>query len=564
VTSPGPATPGPERPSPGWLGWLRTYQRAALGADVLAGLTAAAVVLPKALAYATVAGLPVQAGLYAAFAPPIVYAAVGRSAVLSVSTTTTIGILTGSALAAAVPHADPARLLVAAATLSVLVGLALAAAAALRFGFVASFISEPVLAGFKAGIGAVIVADQLPKLLGIHLHKVGFFRDLVAIGRALPEASLPTVALSAAMVALLLALKRWVPRVPAALVAVGAGIAASALLGLPARGISSIGTIPAGLPRPILPDLALAEALWPGALAIALMSFTETIACARAFAPPGEGRTAPNVELLATGLGNVAGGLLGAMPSGGGTSQTLVNQRAGARTQLAGLVTGLAALATLLLLAPALSLMPQAVLAAIVLVYSVELVSPRDFRAIAAIRRAELLWALTAFAGVLLLGTLKGILVAVVVSLVSLAYQASNPAVYEVVRKAGTNVFRRRSDEHPDDEAYPGLLMVRVEGRLFFANTEHVLDDVAALVRAAAPKVVALDCSALFDVEYSALKMLADADERARRQGGELWLCALNPAARAVVERSPLGRALGRERMFFDLEHAVAAHRRRG
>jgi MFS superfamily sulfate permease-like transporter len=251
------------------------------------------------------------------------------------------------------------------------------------------------------------------------------------------------------------------------------------------------------------------------------------------------------------------------MPAGGGTSQTLVNRRAGARTQLAGLVTGLAALATLLLLAPALSLMPQAVLAAIVLVYSIELVSPHDFLAIAAIRRTELVWALTAFAGVLLLGTLKGILVAVIVSLLSLAYQASNPAVYEVARKAGTQVFRRRSAEHPEDEAYPGLLMVRVEGRLFFANTERVVERIASLVQAASAKVIALDCSALFDVEYSALKMLADADERVRRAGGELWLCALNPAARAVVERSPLGKALGRERTFFDLEHAAAAYRRR-
>jgi anti-anti-sigma factor len=251
------------------------------------------------------------------------------------------------------------------------------------------------------------------------------------------------------------------------------------------------------------------------------------------------------------------------MPSGGGTSQTLVAQRAGARTKIAGLVVGLAALATVLLFSPALSLMPEAALAAIVLVYSVELVNVREFRAIAAVRRAELLWALTAFAGVLLLGTLRGILVAVVASLVSLAYQSSNPAVYEVARKPGTNVFRRRTGEHPEDETYPGLLMVRIEGRLFFANTERVLDLVAPLVEAADPSVLVLDCSALFDVEYSALRMLGEAEARARRRGGELWLCALNPAARRVVERSPLGRTLGRERTFFDLEHAVAAYRTR-
>ena len=160
--------------------WLRQYRGEWLRPDLTAGLTAAAVVLPKAMAYATVAGLPVQVGLYTAFVPPIVYAALGRSAVLSVSTTTTIAILVGSALSEAVPGVDAAGLATAAATLTVLVGLVLLVAAALRFGFVANFISEPVLAGFKAGVGAVIVADQIPKLLGFHIHKVGFFRDLVA------------------------------------------------------------------------------------------------------------------------------------------------------------------------------------------------------------------------------------------------------------------------------------------------------------------------------------------------------------------------------------------------
>lgn len=552
------------RAPPALFPWRRGYDRAALPADAIAGLTAAAVVLPKAMAYATVAGLPVQLGLYAACAPPIVYAALGRSSVLSVSTTTTIGILLGAALAGAVPGADPARLATAAATLSVMVGLVLLAAAVLRFGFVANFISEPVLAGFKAGIGAVIIADQVPKLLGFHLQKAGFFRDLLRIGRAAGDASIPTLLLSAGSVAALLAVRRWLPRIPAALLAVAAAIAASALLRLPSLGVKTIGAIPSGLPSVVRPDLGLLEALWPAALAIALISFTETIAAGRAFGGPAQLRPAPNQELVATGFGNVLGGLIGAMPSGGGTSQTLVNQRAGARTQVAGLVLGLVALATLLLLAPAMSLMPEAALAAIVVVYSAELLSVREFRAIAAVRRTEFSWALVACAGVLLLGTLRGILVAVVASLLSLAYQAANPPVYEVARRPGSNVFRRRSGEHAGDETYPGLLMVRVEGRIFFGNAQRVLDLLAPLVRAADPRVIVLDCSAILDLEYSALKMLGEAEEQVRRRGGELWLAALNPEPRRVVERAPLGKALGRERMFFDLEHAVARYRARG
>jgi anti-anti-sigma factor len=287
------------------------------------------------------------------------------------------------------------------------------------------------------------------------------------------------------------------------------------------------------------------------------MSFTETIASGRAFAGRSEPRPSANRELLATGLGGLAGGLLGAMPSGGGTSQTAVNRRVGARTQLSGAVIGLTALAVLVALGPLLSHMPEATLAVIVVIYSVELVSLKDFRAVAAVRRTELVWAVTAFAGVVFLGTLRGIVVAVVVSLLSLAQQAQHPPVYEVRRKPGTNVFRARTDEHPEDEAVPGLLLLRAEGRLYFGNAERVLDVMTPLVLAAAPRVIVLDCSAIFDLEYSALRMLADAEERVRASGTELWLAALNPGVREVVERSPLGRALGRDRMCFHLEDAV-------
>jgi anti-anti-sigma factor len=322
--------------------------------------------------------------------------------------------------------------------------------------------------------------------------------------------------------------------------------------------VKVVGAIPAGLPSPSMPDAALLSILWPGAVGIALMSFTETIAAGRAFVAHGDPRPSANRELLALGLANAAGGVLGAMPAGGGTSQTAVNRKAGARTQLAGLVTSLAAVATLLFLAPALALLPDAVLAAIVVIYSAELVSLRDFRAIAAVRRTELVWSIAAFAGVVMLGTLRGIAVAVIVSLLSLAQQSNHPPVYAVARKPGTNVFRKRSDDHPEDESFPGLLLVRVEGRIYFGNAERVGDLLVPLIQAASPRVVVLDCSAIFDLEYSALKMLAEGEERIRAGGVELWLAALNPDVRRVVERAPLGRQLGHERMCFNLEDAVA------
>jgi MFS superfamily sulfate permease-like transporter len=328
-------------------------------------------------------------------------------------------------------------------------------------------------------------------------------------------------------------------------------------MGLNEAGVATIGTVPRGLPAFMWPDVDLVVDMWPAALGIALMSFTESIAAARAFAVPGEPRPVPNRELLALGVANAAGGALGAMPAGGGTSQTAVNRRAGARTQVAGLVTATAAVATLLVLAPIIGLMPQAALAAVVVAYSVDLFQPKEFRDIRRIRRIEFRWAVIAFIGVVMLGTLQGILVAVVASLLALASQAYDPPVYVLGRKRGTDVFRPRSEEHPDDETWPGLLILRIEGRAFFVNAQRIGDKIWPLVEQVKPSVLLLDCSALIDIEYTALKLFIEAEERLRRQGISLWLAALNPEALKVVQQSSLGVTLGRPRMFFNLQAAV-------
>ncbi|RJG10876.1 SulP family inorganic anion transporter [Pseudomonas cavernicola] len=541
------------------LEWLRDYRQPWFRLDVIAGLTAAAVVIPKALAYATIAGLPVQVGLYTAFVPMLIYALFGTSRPLSVSTTTTIAILAGAALAE-VSSGTPAALVTAAATLALLVGAILVLAGLLRLGFVANFISEPVLVGFKAGIGIVIVVDQIPKLLGIHIHKGSFIHNLLATFEGLPQASLPTVAMAVFTIAILLVMKRFAPRAPAPLVAVAIGIGAMSLFGLERFGVATVGVVPTGLPAVTLPDWQLLAQLWPAAMGIALMSFTETIAAGRAFAQSDEPTPQPNRELVATGLANIGGALLGAMPAGGGTTQTAVNRLAGARTQLAGLVTAALALGTILLLAPFIGLMPDATLAAVVIVYSVGLINPLEFREILTVRRTEFIWALVAMAGVVLLGTLQGIVVAIIVSLVALAYQVSDPPVHVLGRRPGSNVFRPRSDEHPEDESFPGLLMLRPEGRIFFANAERIGQKIQPLIAEASPKVMAFDLGGVFDLEYTALKMLTEAEKRLREKGVTLWLVGLNPGVLAMVKQSPLGQTLGLERMFFNLEEAVARY----
>ncbi len=529
----------------------------ALRFDVVAGLTAAAVVLPKAMAYATVAGLPVAVGLYTAFVPMVIYALLGTSRVLSVSSTTTLAILAGTQLGLVVPDGDPARLVTATATLTVLVGAMLVVARLMNLGFVANFISMPVLTGFKAGIGLVIVLDQVPKLLGIHITKQGFFADILSVAQHVPGTSLLTLAVAAATFAVLIGMERLWPHSPAPLVAVGGSIAASWFFGLTAAGVSTVGLIPQGFPSLTMPDLALIEQLVPGALGIALMSFTETIAAGRAFAHPDDPAINANRELVATGAANLGGALFGAMPAGGGTSQTAVVRAAGGRSQKASLVTAGTAVATMLLLAPMLGLMPHATLAAVVIVYSVGLIQPAEFRAIRNVRTMEFRWAIIAALGVLILGTLNGIVVAIIVSMIGLASQTAHPRVSVIGRKRGADVLRPLSPEHPDDETFEGLLILRPEGRLYFGNAQDVAAQINALVAQHKPRVVALDMSRVPDIEYSALQALIEGEKRATESGAVVWLAGLNPGALEVVRHAGLDQRLGRERMLFNARAAI-------
>ena len=540
--------------------WLTSYRKEWLRPDVVAGLTTAAVVIPKAMAYATIAGLPVQVGLYTAFLPMVIYAVLGTSRALSVSTTTTLAILTAAELGEVVPSGDPAALLTASATLTLLVGAMLVLASILRLGFVANFISEPVLIGFKAGIGVVIVLDQIPKILGIHFARGTFVQNLLSTLHDIPKTSLATLAVGVSMIVLLVAMEHFTPKAPAPLIAVAAGIAGAYFLNLHAHGVELVGHIPQGLPSFTPPVLSLATQLWPGALGIALMSFTETIAAGRAFARSDEPSPKPNRELLATGLANAGGALLGAMPGGGGTTQTAVNRLAGARTQMSEIVTAAMTLVTMMFLAPLIGLMPQATLAAVVIVYSIGLIKPAEFREILSVRRTEFIWALIAFAGVVLVGTLKGIVVAIIVSMVALAYQVADPPVYVLGRKPGTNVFRPRSKEHPEDETFAGLLLLRLEGRVFFVNAEHIAEKIRYLIEEAQPKVVALHLRGVPDLEYTALKMLTEGEKRQRERGVRLWLVGMNPQVLEVIQRSQLGQAIGNEAMLYNLEIAVAKY----
>lgn len=546
------------------LGWLPHYQSAWLRPDLMAGLTAAAVVIPQVMAYATIAGLPVQVGLYVALVPMFVYTLLGTSRPLSVSSTSALSILTGTALLSMVgPTSDPADYVLPAATLAFLVGVVLILASLLRLGLLADFISLPVLTGFKAGIGVVIFVSQLGKVLGLSIPSgSSVSATLVTIFTSLDQINWPTVALAAFTLAILVFLPHFVPRIPAALVAVAVGIALSAFFNLSQLGISLIGNIPTGLPSFSLPNLSLVGSLWLPAIGIALMSFTESTAVARAFRRHGEPAADANQELFALGMANIAGGFFQAYPAGGGTSQTAVNAKAGAKTQVAEMVTVGVAVLTLLFLAPLISLMPEATLGALVLMAAVGLINIGEFKDMAQFRRIELIWALLATGGVIVLGILEGIVVAVIISLLTLLAKVDRPPVYAMGRKPGSNVHRPL-DDYPDDETIPGLLIARTEGRLFFANVSWVIDKLWLIIHQGSPQVVILDCSAIPDFEYTALKSLAEFEEQLQAAGILFGLAALNPEALRVVRRSPMGEKLGNERMYLNLEQVIEAYSRR-
>jgi len=543
--------------------WPFSYRREWLRADLVAGLTAAAVVIPKAMAYAVIAGLRVEAGLYAALAAMLVYPLLGSSRPLSVTTTSALAMLTMAGIGEISAGRTGVEAASAAATLSLLVGGILVLARLFRLGFAAKFISKPVLIGFEAGVGIVDTVGQLGPLIGVHVKSTSVVGTLLELPGLVPGVHLVTVLVALAGIGVLLVTPRLFPRLSAPLVWLALSIGASALLGLGALGVPLVGEVPAGLPSLALPDLSLAGRLWPAALGIALMSFTESVAAARTFCRPGDPPIDSNQELLAVGAANVASALVGGLPAGGGTSQTAVADSAGARSQLAQWVNAGVVLVSLLFLSRVIALLPKAALGAVIVLAAISMIKPAGFRAVAHIHREELLWSLATLAGVVLIGTLQGILIAVGISILTLMVQANHPPVYAVAYDPKKGVFHR-AGEHEDDETYPGFLMLRTEGRLTFANAENAGEKMQRLLAQQKPRVVVLECSAIPDIEYTALAMLMESEQKQRANGVELWLAAINPDLLATIRRSPLSATLGPERMFIDLHKALEAWQCRG
>ncbi|WP_350348494.1 SulP family inorganic anion transporter [Agromyces sp. G08B096] len=522
---------------------LAGYRREWLRRDLLAGATAGAVVIPQAMAYATIADLPVQAGLYTCMVPMLVYAALGGSRAMSVSTTSTIATLTATTLVSAGVTAgsdDIPRDLI---TLTLLVGLILLIARLLRLGGLVEVINRPTIIGIQIGVGATVAVGQLPKLLGERGDPTGegFFAGVEAAVVALPQANPATIMLSAASIAVLLLMKRFLPRVPAPLIVVAGGIVLAAAGVLQPAGVELIAPVPQGLPVPALPSLEHIGALLPGALAIAVMAFLESAAVARGIRKPGEPPVDSNRELFATAAANIVGSAFSTLPAAGGFSQSAVNQNAGARSQVAALVTVALAVLVGLFLGPVLSLLPQATLASLVFVAVIGLIDVRAIVLVWRISKRDFWIALTTA----VIGLVAGLLVAVAAGvLITLLL------VLLALSKVRLQVDRRT----------PDTAVVTLGGGLFTANAEAT--ERAALDRLREEegiRVVVLDAAVLNDVSVTVIETFQDLDRELAEAGVSLRLAGLEPAVAEVLGRTRWFRGLvAEQRVFRTVDDAVA------
>lgn len=538
--------------------------------DLLAGLTVWAVLVPESLAYATIAGVSPVVGLYAAVPSLILYALLGSSRHLIVAPMSASAALSASTVAL-FAGGDPAHYLALTTVLAIVTGLVALAAGLLRLGFLSAFISEPVLKGFIIGLALTIIVGQVPALLGVDKGEGEFFGEAWHVLTELDSVNVPTAVVGLGSLAAILVLRRWLPLLPGSLVVVAIGIAAVALLQLDARGVEIVGPIQAGLPAFGLPDASLGDYLdlaGPAA-GVALIGFAEGLGAAKTYAARHGYTIDPDTELIGLGGANIGAGLASGMVVNGSLSKTAVNGGAGARSQLSGVVVAALTIVTLLLLTGLFEQLPEATLAAVVIAAVIDLVDIAALRRFGSIwtarlgriyrhaARADLVAALAALLGVLLFDTLPGLVIGIAASLVLLLQRTSRPNVPRLRRDpAGVWVDAAGRD---DGTEVPGIVVVRIEAGLFFANAEHVRDRILAVVDPGTRAVVIAGGS-IPSIDLTAAAMLDELTTRLRSQDVELVLAHPVGQVRDVLHRAGTDTLL----IYPTLDAAVADVQARG
>ncbi|MCX4776213.1 SulP family inorganic anion transporter [Streptomyces sp. NBC_01264] len=542
---------------------LRGYRRSWLGRDALAGVTVAAYLVPQVMAYAGVAGLPPVAGLWAVLPAMVVYALIGSSRLLSVGPESTTALMTAVAVGP-LAAGDPGRYAVLAAALALVVGLISLAAWAVRLGFLADLLSRPVLVGYLAGVALIMIIDQLPRLTGVRTTSSGFFPQLYSFVLHAPGVDWPTVGAAAVALALLLVAPKHWPMVPRPLVALVLATTVVAAFGLDDRyGISVIGSVPSGLPVPSLPPLGDLPRLLVPALGVLLVGYSDVILTARAFADSGDRAPLdPNRELLALGAANLGAGVLHGFPVSSSASRTALAQSSKARSQAYSLFAAVAVLMVLLFLGPLLAHTPSAVLGAIVVYAAVRLIEVAEFRRLAAFRRRELLLALGCLLGVLALGILYGVLVAVALSVIELLARVARP--HDAVEGLVPGLAGMHDvDDYPTAQTVPGLVIYRYDSPLFFANAENFRRRALAAVDEQSRPVrwFVLNAEANVEVDITALDAVDGLRQELVRRGIFFALARVKQELREDLDAFGLTASVGAERIYPTLPTALEAYR---
>ena len=553
-----------DAPRTGWRAlfppaqWLFRYQAAWLRHDLVAGITLAAYAIPVALAYATLAGLPPQYGIYCYLVAGPAYALFGSSRQLAIGPTSAISMLVGATLLG-MAEGDPQRWAAIAGLTALLFATVSVIAWLLRLSSLVNFISETILLGFKAGAALTIGLTQLPKLFGVPGGGESFFERLWILATQLGETNAAVLAFGVAAIALLLAGEKLLPGRPVALVVVAASIVALSVTPLATMGFKLVGVLPSGLPQLTLPSLRLrdVDGIVPLALACFLLAYIEGVSAARALAQRHGYEIDPRQELLALGAANLAAGLGQGYPVAGGLSQSTVNDKAGAKTPLALVFASIAIALSLLFLTGLLANLPNVVLAAIVLVAVKGLVNIPELRRVWKLSRMEFWVAMVAFAGVLLLGILKGVLLAAIVSMLLLIRRVSYPHVARLGKVPGTD---RYSDlaRNPDNEELPGLLVLRAESGLVYFNLAHVRDQARRCIAGAGGglRLVIWDLSSSPYVDIAGVRMLGELQHELAGRGAKLRLVDARAQVRDLV-RAELGTRVGEVTRRISIDDAI-------
>lgn len=546
------------------LALIKTFNPALLRAELIVAVTVFAVLVPSAMAYGDLAGVTPVAGLYVALGAMVMYALFGTSKQVIMGPEATAAIMTATAVAPLAGD-DAARYGALAALLALLVGAVALLARVARLGFITDLLSKPVLVGYILGATLIVIGSQLGKMFGIKLQSDQFFRQVVELISRLDEAHLPTVVIGGVSMAALLIMRRVNRALPGPLIVVGGAIVASAVFDLQAKGVAVVGAVPAGLPSLAIPAVTIQDifALLPAALALTILIYADEILTSRVFAAKHGQKIDANQEFVAIGAANIAAGLLTGFPSALSASRTTVCDQMGGKSQWVGLIAAALTIIFLLFFTPLLAPLPTAALGAIIIVASLGLIDIAAFRFLRQVRPAEFWLAVVTALGVLTVGVLQGILVAVMLSLITILYRIARPhdALLDDVNVAGGTVYRSVADKETA-LTEPGLIVYRFDAPLVFANAAFFTERLGELVANAGAglQCVILDAEAISDFDSTAAEALENLDADLERLGIELWIARANNPLRQLLQVTGLMNRLGTDNIYPSVRAAVVAY----